>query len=177
MYLWLKARNIIRRGRALRFDVSNAENQLRFVQQGDFSPRRPINKEAYQSVFVVAEKHLSTLHGNYRIFAEVAMGSFLKTPYLDYGWQPKEKWKEKANNERAFRSINSKRVDFLIIDAIGMPRLVIEYQGSGHYQGNAEERDIVKQRALENAGVPMLAVFPDTPPEEIKRSISEYLYR
>lgn len=175
VYAWLKTRQFLRKLKAQKFDVSNSDNQLRFVQQGDFSARRPINKEAYQAVFAVAEKHLESMPRNYRLLAEVSMGCFLKTSYDDNGWQNKDRWQEKTKNDRAFKSINSKRVDFLIIDALGMPSLVIEYHGSGHYQGNAENRDLVKQKALENAGVPQLVVFPGTSSEDVKNSISRML--
>ena len=40
----------------------------------------------------------------------------------------------------AFRWINSKRADFLVVDGGGWPLAVIEYQGKGHYRGNAAER-------------------------------------
>lgn len=177
VFIYLRFSSFLRRLRARKFDISDTENQLRFVQQGNFSARRPINREAYQAVFAVAEKHLGSLRGNHRILAEVSMGSFLKTPYENDGWKTKEAWKAKKENLRAFRSINSKRVDFLIIDALGMPKLVIEYHGSGHYQSNAEDRDLVKQKALENAGIPLLVVFPGTSDEDIKRSISDKLFR
>ena len=51
--------------------------------------------------------------------------------------------------KQAFSAFNSKRVDMLIIDWIGSPRIAVEYQGWGHYQGNVEGRDRVKRKALQ----------------------------
>ena len=58
----------------------------------------------------------------------------------------------------AFRSINSKRLDFLVIDRSGMPALAVEYQGHGHYQNRAFMRDAVKREAVRKAGVPFLEI-------------------
>lgn len=168
VYCWLYLETASRRQKAQRFDASNPENQLRFVQKGEFRSRRPINKEAYRTVFTVAEAHLSTLSRRYRILSEVSMGSFLQTPRTN---DPKKR----ADADRAFASINSKRVDFLIIDGFGMPVLVIEYHGTGHYQKNAEARDLVKQEALRKADIPLLVVMPDMDSGEIRHSITKIL--
>ena len=53
----------------------------------------------------------------------------------------------------AFRPINAKRCYFLIIDRFGQPVIVIEYQGSGHLQNHAVERDAIERTALESAGI------------------------
>ncbi|MPN33437.1 hypothetical protein SDC9_180924 [bioreactor metagenome] len=39
-----------------------------------------------------------------------------------------------------------------------MPVAVIEYQGSGHYKGNAKVRDEIKKIACEKAGIKYLPV-------------------
>ncbi len=57
------------------------------------------------------------------------------------------------------RWYNSKRCDFVIVDATGYPVLAIEYQGTGHFTPDAFERDYVKQQALESAGVRLVEVF------------------
>lgn len=44
--------------------------------------------------------------------------------------------------------INSKRLDFLVIDRIGMPAPAAEHQGHGHYQNRAFMRDAVKREAV-----------------------------
>ena len=54
----------------------------------------------------------------------------------------------------AYRAINSKRVDMIIIDARGYPKVAIEIQGSGHYQGDALQNDAIKRTALQNEVAP-----------------------
>jgi len=65
----------------------------------------------------------------------------------------------KSPSENAFRSINSKRVDALVVDSGGRPVLAVEYQGTGHYQGTAPGRDAIKKEALRKAGVGYLEVL------------------
>jgi hypothetical protein len=62
---------------------------------------------------------------------------------------------------RGHASINSKRLDFAVIDRRGLLVAAIEYQGSGHYQDRSFMRDAVKREALRKAGVPMVEVAAD----------------
>ena len=61
-----------------------------------------------------------------------AIASWLKTS-LGEVLAPQMASGSKAARDLAFRSINSKRLDFLVIDGYGMPVLAVEYQGHGHY--------------------------------------------
>ncbi|MXV36725.1 MULTISPECIES: DUF2726 domain-containing protein [unclassified Saccharibacter] len=71
-------------------------------------------------------------------------------------------------SNQAFHSYSSKRVDFLLIDKSGQPKLAIEYNGSGHdLDDMAEARMTVKKRALRKAGIPVLEIEKDTPEERI----------
>ena len=157
-----------RREQFAQFDVRDTANQIRFLEKASLYPRKPINKEAFKTVFAVAERTLAGMDGKYRLLAEVSMGSFLGTS---------RKRGSQAMQDRAFASINSKRVDFLVIDAFGEPRLVIEYQGSGHYQDDAEDRDAVKRLALERAGVPLLEIHQGASPAEVANKVRYRLTR
>ncbi len=58
-------------------------------------------------------------------------------------------------------AINAKRVDLLVVNSFGHAVAAVEFHGSGksgHYQGNAVERDAVKYLALTKAGVKYIAV-------------------
>lgn len=58
-------------------------------------------------------------------------------------------------------AFNAKRVDFLIVDADWEPCVAIEYQGSGHYKGNARARDAIKRAVCEKADVAFMEVATD----------------
>jgi hypothetical protein len=64
-----------------------------------------------------------------------------------------------VDSDRAYRCINSKRADFVIIDAKGYAVVVVEYQGYGHYQGTAAQRDAVKREVWRSGA--LIEVIPD----------------
>ena len=136
-------------------DPSNPANQLRYVSSAEFYPRSLMNKSEYR-VFQLLERWLNQNSGyGYRLFCQVSYGEFLQT----------------ADNN-AYKSINSKRADFLIIDRYGEPRAVIEYQGDGHYQGDAVLRDEVKAAALMSANVELVEIFPGDFAADIEKRLS-----
>ena len=69
-------------------------------------------------------------------------------------------------------AINIKRVDVLIVSRRGDPILAVEYHGHGHYQGTAAARDAVKKEALRKAGVPYIAVTPESGTDDMAREIA-----
>jgi hypothetical protein len=101
-------------------------------------------------VFKIIEDYVAASHRGYRVFAQTNLGEILASP-----------------DELAFRSINSKRVDILIVDQGGWPIIAVEFQGEAHYQGNAAIRDAVKKKALSKAGIAYVEVFPDDASAEI----------
>lgn len=64
-----------------------------------------------------------------------------------------------------FHAINAKRVDFAVVDARGLLLAAVEYQGSGHALADPWFRDGVKRAALARAGVALVEVAADEPPE------------
>ncbi|RJF85319.1 DUF2726 domain-containing protein [Sphingomonas cavernae] len=96
----------------------------------------------------------------------MAMGAFLKTADNVDGHL----------SDAAFSAVNSKRVDFLLIDDQGWPRLAIEYHGSGHnLDPKAEGRMAVKRLALEKANIPLVEVPEGTAKLQIIRAINTTL--
>lgn len=77
------------------------------------------------------------------------MGSFLATPGRRSG---------SLLNDKAYQSINSKRVDFLVIDAMGSPALVIEYHGTFGRDEHALAKDEIKRVTFDRAGIPWIEV-------------------
>jgi hypothetical protein len=52
--------------------------------------------------------------------------------------------------------VKSRHVDFLVVDAEWLPRLVIEIDGSSHERADRRRRDALVDAALASAGIPML---------------------
>jgi hypothetical protein len=53
----------------------------------------------------------------------------------------------------------------------------MEYQGAGHYQGDAAARDAIKREALRRAGVAYVEAFDSDGPEDVRRKVREVLAR
>lgn len=132
----------------------SATRQLETVMKATFEAR-PLMSRAESSVFYVAERALKRLDIKGHVMAQVCLGEILRTP-----------------EEAAFRAINSKRVDILLVSAKGLPLAAIEYQGEGHYQGTAYARDAVKKAALQRAGVAYIEVTPQHSADDIEREIA-----
>ena len=117
-----------------------------------------MNRSEYR-LFLKLESWIRQQHGGYRLFAQVSLGEILQIK--DYN---------------AFRAVNAKRCDFLIINWKGFPVIVIEYQGSGHHQKHAAERDAIKRTALESAGIAFVEVFENYDWDQVKALLDRELY-
>ncbi|MCK0169275.1 DUF2726 domain-containing protein [Jannaschia sp. S6380] len=58
----------------------------------------------------------------------------------------------------AFATVRQKYVDFLLTDRDHWPLCGVEYHGSGHWSGNAVERDATKRTAFELADLPLIHI-------------------
>lgn len=138
------------------WEETTAERQLNAVRSSEFRKRPLMNKSEY-SVFCKLEKLLSASHRGYRIFSQVSLGEILG-----------------SDDKQAYLAINSKRADFVIIDWSGQPIAVVEYHGSGHFQGDAVVRDAVKREACASAGIAFIELTASYSDADIK-AISDYL--
>ena len=121
---------------------------MEFISRVDFEPLSLLNKAEYK-VLRILEKVTRELDSGYRVMAQVSLGEII-APQAASG--------SEKTRDLAFRSINSKRLDFLVIDRTGMPALAVEYQGDGHYQKSSFMRDAVKREAVRKAGVRFLEI-------------------
>ena len=137
----------------------DAADQLRIVMQASFQKARLMSRPEYD-VFRVVEAHLRTCGPGFRLMAQTSMGEILA-----------------SSDDQAFRCINSKRLDMLVIDTFGFPVVAIEHQGNGHFQGDAPARDAVKREALRKAGVEFLEIFDHHQPADMCRMVSEAIER
>lgn len=92
--------------------------------------------------------------------AQVSLGEILASP-----------------DETAFRAVNSKRVDLLIVDGSSRPLHAIELQGIGHHVGPAAVRDAVKKEALRKAGIGYVEVIPGDTPSEVRAMVGKLARR
>ncbi|MBV8799912.1 MAG: DUF2726 domain-containing protein [Alphaproteobacteria bacterium] len=123
-------------------DIELSRMQLRRVRRAPFSKQKLMNFSEF-SVFRVIERDAALKRFGFRVMAQAPLGEILKSP-----------------NEKAFRAINGKRVDMLILDRGGWPVVAIEYQGEGHYDETSGLRDAIKKTALTRAGIGYLEIFP-----------------
>jgi hypothetical protein len=133
--------------------------QLNEVLKYKFERQRLFNyteEKIFNLLIEIIDNHAK---GIYRINGQTSLGEILK-----------------CNDRVAYNAINSKRVDFLIIDTEHMPIAAIEANGTGHYQNNALERDEIKRAAIESAGIKYIALRKnENPREKLERELMHIL--
>lgn len=134
--------------------TTDAADQLRIVMGATFA-KRPLLAKAEAKVLYAAERAIQVARLKWRVMAQVSLGEILSCP-----------------DSRAYSTINSKRVDLLVVSGRGEPIAAIEYHGSGHYQGTAPARDAVKKEALRRAGVRYIEITPEHDDGDVAREIS-----
>lgn len=139
--------------------MRDSADQLRVVMGAAFERTRLMSRAEYD-VFRVVEGHLGNCGPGYRLMAQPSMGEFIASP-----------------DPSAYRAINAKRVDMLVIDTFGFAVVAIEHQGDGHYQNDAAARDAVKREALRRAGIEFLEIFAYHQPDEICALVSRAIER
>lgn len=117
-------------------------HDLRTAERTTYTARPVMGYEEAQVLYKI-ERWVNYRRMGERVFPQVPMGTYLATP-----------------DDAAYRAIRFKRPDYVIVNKKGMPICVIEYQGAGHYQGDAAHRDQVKLAALNNANIPLVEIFP-----------------
>lgn len=129
-------RTIERRERGQAISADLAANQLRTVSGANFTSRALLNRSEAK-VFGALDKAVIARNPGWQVMAQVSLGEFLASPDRD-----------------AFFAVNSKRVDFALMDEHCRVRHALEYQGGGHHTGScAAARDAVKKEALRKAGI------------------------
>ena len=152
-------RRFYRRGGFNQSSSTDSAEQLSWVMAADFSTKRVMNLSEYK-VFKEVEAAVQAMGGRYRVFSQTSLGEVLH-----------------SHDKRAHSAINAKRVDVLVVAGNGLPVLAVEYQGAGHYQGDAAARDAVKREALRRAGVAYVEAFETDGPEDIRRKVRDVLAR
>jgi hypothetical protein len=113
----------------------DAADQLRIVMGAHFTIQPLLNKSEAR-VFRELDTIVISCNPGWQVMAQVSLGEILRSKDAD-----------------AYRCINSKRVDLLLVNEDCQPRHAIEYQGAEHHQGPAAARDAVKKEALRREGI------------------------
>lgn len=136
--------------------IPDAAAQLRAVMEADFA-ERPLLNRPEAVVFKALDAAVIARNPGWQVMAQVSLGEFLTSKDKD-----------------AYSAVNSKRVDFALMDEHCRVRHALEYQGSGHHQGSAAARDAVKKEALRKAGIGYHEVVAGhTTPAELKRLVEK----
>jgi hypothetical protein len=122
---WKRAN--LRRAGSDPHDVRDPKAQMEYVARVDFEPQRLLNKSEYR-ILVILEAVTRELNAGLRVMAQTSMGEIIR---------PKKGSASDYDCNLAYRSINSKRIDFVVINRSGIPVLAIEYQGAGHYHSRS----------------------------------------
>ena len=138
----------------------DAADQLRIVMGAEFA-RQPLLNNSEARVFNELDRAVIACNPAWKVMAQVSLGEILR-----------------AKDAEAYRCINSKRVDLLLIDGDCQPRHAVEYQGGAHHQGTAAARDAVKKEALRRAGIGYHEVVAGyTTPAELRRLVEKLVDR
>lgn len=134
-----------------------AADQLKRVSGASFTGRALFNRSEAK-VFEALEEAVKARNPHWRVMGQVSLGEFLASP-----------------DKGAFLAVNSKRVDFVLMDQNCRVVHALEYQGSGHHTGSsAAARDAVKKEALRKAGVGYHEVVAGkTTPSELKALVQK----
>ncbi|WP_221270799.1 MULTISPECIES: DUF2726 domain-containing protein [unclassified Sphingobium] len=138
-------------------DGPDAADQLRTVMNASFFPRALLNKPE-RRLLAHIDRVLAEDAPGWRAMGQVSLGEILG-----------------SRDHEAFRAINAKRVDLLIVDRDCRPLHAVEFQGTGHHQGTAAARDAVKKEALRRAGIGYVEVTSGDSPADV-RAIIRKLY-
>ena len=138
----------------------DAADQLRIVMGANFTIQPLLNKREAR-VFRELDRIVISLNPEWQVMAQVSVGEILR-----------------CQDAEAYRCINSKRIDLLLVDGECHPRHALEYQGGAHYQGTAAARDAVKKEALRRAGIGYHEVVAGhTTPSELRRLVEKLVDR
>lgn len=139
---------------------TDAADQLRIVMRSDFVSQPLLNRSEAR-LFRELDRFVLERNPSWQVMAQVSLGEILR-----------------CKDAEAYRCVNSKRVDLLLVDDDCQPRHAVEYQGGGHFQGTAAARDAVKREALRRAGISYHEVIAGrTTPSELRRLIDKLVDR
>lgn len=146
-------------------DLRDPAQQLHAIARVEFEPTPLLNRQEAR-LLPLLESITRDLRAGHRVMAQTSLGELIR---------PKPDSATEDDRSAAFASINSKRLDFAIIDRAGRLAVAVEYQGCGHHQGHAFMRDAVKREVLRRAGIPLIEVEPDFDAAHLRHRVKGHL--
>ncbi|MBS0251329.1 MAG: DUF2726 domain-containing protein [Proteobacteria bacterium] len=140
--------------------------QMSFVKAAQFETQPLLNKGEFQ-VLLVLEAVTHDVKAGFRVMAQTSLGELLRPT----------RTMTPTDADLAYRSINSKRADFVIVDRYGIAVVAVEYQGHGHYQGTARQRDAIKREAFLKANVAFVEVPANFNKVDVAKAVRSILER
>ena len=146
-------------GKRKKVSVRTSEENYRAITVAKLPSKQILNREE-KIVFKALTEFLSRWNSNEEnpeeargllALAQVSLGEFIGPKGPQKGWTSDER--------TAWFALQARRVDFLIVDREFMPVLVVEHQGSGHFQGNWKQRDQDKATAYTYAKIPVVQTY------------------
>ncbi len=103
-------------------------------------------------------------YSQFLLLAQVSLGEIFNTrPYDDRA------------AAAAYYAFNARRSDLVIVNTDGLPVLIIEYQGGGHFQKSYYLRDEIKRRVFQKAKVRALEIAENLNAPEAAARVREQL--
>ncbi len=142
--------------------IALPQNQLAAITDKDvsFAKQKILNTSEAKLFYRTRQILDKAGKQNWHVFAQVSYGEIITT-----------KSYSEVKQKRSYSAINSKRADLVIVDNFSLPQIVIEYQGAGHYQGTAIQRDEIKKHACERAKIIFLELHEGFIDSEIQDAI------
>lgn len=173
-------------------DVAHYEGQLALVQGASNIKAQAIFNKEEVKIFYGARDALFDVFpsgsGNRRwsLHGQVSLGELMETACPDCERVPRlflPDWINRCDRCRqTYSAFNAKRIDLVICDNAGLPRLAIEHQGGGHIDRSSPERERqsllrneVKKQALASAGIRLLETDRGMRREEVQALIAREL--
>ena len=138
---------------------NDATEQLRIIMEAQFNSR-PLLNAPERRVLAHLDRILAEESPGWRAMGQVSLGEILASP-----------------DANAYREVNSKRVDLLIVDSECQPLHAVEFQGKGHHQGTSAARDAIKKEALRKAGIGFVEVMSGDTPAELRMMVRKLVGR
>jgi hypothetical protein len=154
--------------------ITDEDNQIAAVSDyHGFKCKRIFNREEAEVFYIIKDILLrDATFARWHVHGQVSLGEIIRTDVRDAG---------NSRATRAYRSINSKRVDMAVVDNRGMPVAIIEYNGYGHHGDDperAKKRDQVKVIVAKKAGIKLIELLPEmdrrTKEQLILKAFAEY---